>query len=422
VADKTNLREFRFYAVRRSGHHGVIEWLAGHFPGEVLIYNDVTVSRGLYTRNPSLKDVRDCYVLNAEDGDLKTAPTSIESNEWETRRGRSERVSTVLVLRDPYNWAASCMKAVEKNGYCPPRGHMDLWKQHAREFVGETSFLPPDTVKISFNDWFVDRDYRATLSKNLGLRFTDQALNRVSQEGKGSSFDDQALPGQQMDILNRWLYYSRNPRFIELFHDSEVQELSERIFGSTTQMARSVLLRPRAKEEAMGGIIWLTGIPGSGKSTTAGLVAEQLRRKGLRAETLDADELRKTISNGLGWSRRDRAENTVRIGHVARMLARNGVWAIVAAVSPYRSDRNAVRDLARKDRVRFSEVYVRCPSEVAESRDSKGIWAKARSGQIPEFTGLSSPFEEPEAAEIIIDTDRMRPADCASAIVTSCTG
>jgi adenylylsulfate kinase len=151
-----------------------------------------------------------------------------------------------------------------------------------------------------------------------------------------------------------------------------------------------------------GFTLWFTGLSGAGKSTLANLAAEELRRRGHRVEVLDGDEVRTNLSKGLGFSKEDRDTNIRRIGYVCRLLARNGVIAISAAISPYR----AIRDEIRAQHERFFEVFVKCPLETLVERDVKGLYKKALKGEIPNFTGVSDPYEEPLHPEIVIETNR----------------
>ena len=152
---------------------------------------------------------------------------------------------------------------------------------------------------------------------------------------------------------------------------------------------------------AKGLTLWFTGLSGSGKSTLSQFLTPRLRDLGLKVEVLDGDEVRENLSKGLGFSKEDRDTNIARIGYVANMLARNGVCAITAAISPYRALR---RDIRSKAQAAFVEVYVQCPLEVVEKRDTKGLYKKARAGLIANFTGISDPYEEPEQPEIIVST------------------
>jgi len=151
-----------------------------------------------------------------------------------------------------------------------------------------------------------------------------------------------------------------------------------------------------------GFTLWFTGLSGAGKSTIANAVVERLQALGRRVELLDGDEIRKNLSQGLGFSKADRDANIARIAFVAKLLSRNGVIAITAAISPYRE----TRDHARAEISNFVEVFVDCPLEVCEQRDVKGLYAKARSGEIKEFTGISDPYEAPQNPEITVHTDR----------------
>ncbi|HLQ78193.1 MAG TPA: adenylyl-sulfate kinase [Terriglobia bacterium] len=167
-----------------------------------------------------------------------------------------------------------------------------------------------------------------------------------------------------------------------------------------TQTAPDRTPSPGARDSGL--TIWLTGRPGSGKSTLARQLEQCLRELGRNVEVLDGDEVRKNISLGLGFSKQDRDTNVRRIGYVAGMLTRNGVAVIAAVISPYGEGREFNRKLIG----RFVEVYCRCPVEVAEARDIKGNYRKARSGEIKSFTGIDDPYEEPRNAEVIVDTDR----------------
>jgi adenylylsulfate kinase len=158
--------------------------------------------------------------------------------------------------------------------------------------------------------------------------------------------------------------------------------------------------------------IWLTGLPCSGKTTIATLLAQSLCERGLsRLEVLDGDVVRTHLSKGLGFSRADRDTNILRIGWVCQVLARHGVTTIVAAVSPYRESRSRVRAMVEKvgGAGTFIEVWVRCSVEECMRRDVKGMYAKALRGEIQQFTGVSDPYEEPVHPEIIVETSTDLP-------------
>jgi adenylylsulfate kinase len=163
----------------------------------------------------------------------------------------------------------------------------------------------------------------------------------------------------------------------------------------------ALVLANAGEQAAMRGCtVWLTGLPCSGKSSIAEALVERLRSAGRCAEILDGDAVRTHLSAGLGFSREDRERNVRRIGFVAHLLSRNGVVAVVAVVSPYASTRAEVRTAIGD----FVEVYVRCPPEECQRRDVKGMYAQARAGALPGFTGVDAPYEPPPNAELTLDT------------------
>ena len=162
-----------------------------------------------------------------------------------------------------------------------------------------------------------------------------------------------------------------------------------------------------------GVTLWFTGLSGSGKSTASEIVEVVLRDAGYRVEVLDGDIVRTNLSKGLGFSKEDRDLNIKRIGFVCNLLTRNGVIAIAAAISPYQE----VRDYNRREIGDFLEVFCKCPIEVLIERDVKGLYKKALSGEIKNFTGISDPYEEPENAEITIHSDSETPEASARIIL-----
>jgi len=154
-----------------------------------------------------------------------------------------------------------------------------------------------------------------------------------------------------------------------------------------------------------GFTVWLTGLSGAGKSTTSQMLAQRLRALGARVEVLDGDVVRTHLSKDLGFSRRDRDENIRRIGFICELLSRNGVIAIAAAISPYRAGRDEVRGRIEN----FVEIYLECPLPVLIERDGKGLYKEALAGRLPQFTGISDPYEPPLSPEVIIHSDRETP-------------
>ena len=161
-----------------------------------------------------------------------------------------------------------------------------------------------------------------------------------------------------------------------------------------------------------GITLWFTGLSGSGKSTLANILVERLRSAGRYVELLDGDEVRTNLTSDLGFSKEDRDENIKRISFVAKLLSRNGVVAITAAISPYRE----ARDKARAETEDFVEIYIDCPLEVCAQRDVKGLYAKAMAGEIPHFTGVSDPYEAPDNAEITIRSHEQTPDESVELI------
>ncbi len=154
--------------------------------------------------------------------------------------------------------------------------------------------------------------------------------------------------------------------------------------------------------EHKGFTLWFTGLSGAGKSTLSVMLADELRRRGMKVEILDGDEVRTNLSKGLGFSKEDRDTNIKRIGYVCKLLTRNGVVAISAAISPYRE----IRDFNRQQIGQFIEIYVQCSIEELTRRDVKGLYKKALAGELKNFTGVSDPYEAPLTPEITVDSGR----------------
>jgi adenylylsulfate kinase len=161
-----------------------------------------------------------------------------------------------------------------------------------------------------------------------------------------------------------------------------------------------------------GVTVWLTGLPSSGKSTIARLLEKRFRKSGLKVELLDGDVVRTQLTKGLGFTREDRDLNVKRIGFVCHLLTRNGVIALASAVSPYRE----ARDYNRRVIGNFVEVYVKASPKTCETRDVKGLYQKARAGEITGFTGVDDPYEEPLQPEVVCETESETPEESAEKI------
>ena len=159
-------------------------------------------------------------------------------------------------------------------------------------------------------------------------------------------------------------------------------------------------------------VVWITGIPASGKSTLANLLKDYYKEKKLPVDILDGDEIRKTLSKDLGFSPQDRKEHNRRVIVVAKLLSKNGIITIVPLISPYRE----TRELARKEIPNFVEIYVKASVDTCIKRDPKGLYKKAKNGEITNLTGLQSPYEEPQNPELILDTEMNTPEQCLQII------
>ena len=162
-----------------------------------------------------------------------------------------------------------------------------------------------------------------------------------------------------------------------------------------------------------GFVLWMTGLSGAGKTTIALILVDELKRRGVKVERLDGDVVRQSLTRDLGFSKEDRDKNIERVSFVAKLLSRNGVACICSFISPYQ----AVRDQVRAETTNFIEVFVDAPLEVVMQRDVKGLYDKAIAGEIPNFTGISDPFEAPLAPEIRVPTDQQTPQESAQMIL-----
>lgn len=168
---------------------------------------------------------------------------------------------------------------------------------------------------------------------------------------------------------------------------------------------------------SQGFTLWFTGLSGAGKTTLTNEIVPQLKARGVKVEVLDGDEVRTNLSKGLGFSKEDRDTNIRRIGYVARLLSRNGVGVIVAAISPYREIRDEVRKDIEANGASFVEVFVKASLDTLVQRDVKGLYKKAIAGEIANFTGVSDPYEEPLTPEILVSSDTEAIVESAAKII-----
>jgi len=166
-----------------------------------------------------------------------------------------------------------------------------------------------------------------------------------------------------------------------------------------------------------GFVLWFTGYSGSGKSTVTEALVPKLRARGVKIEVLDGDVVRTNLSKGLGFSKEDRDTNILRVGFVANLLARNGLAACCACISPYKAIRDQVRRQVEADGGKFIEIFMDTPIETCIQRDPKGLYKKALAGEIKQFTGIDDPYEPPDNPEIRLRTTDTTPEECAQTII-----
>jgi adenylylsulfate kinase len=227
-------------------------------------------------------------------------------------------------------------------------------------------------------------------------------------------------PAAEVDFES--VYGDERVTEVETLCDPEVRRVIDeesvalRSFAELEEFPASVIVADKvpAVMEHSGFTLWLTGLPRAGKSTVAGVVAGRLRALGLeRIEVLDGDEVREGLCRDLGFSRSDRDENIHRITYVSKVLTRNGVVVIVAAISPYREG----RERAREEIQSFVEIWCKAPVEACAARDYKGLYEKAMRGEIDNLTGVNDPYEEPEDADLVLQTDSETPEQSAERVM-----
>jgi adenylylsulfate kinase len=190
------------------------------------------------------------------------------------------------------------------------------------------------------------------------------------------------------------------------------QPKSENITWSEGEVTHEARVQRNGHQAA---ILWFTGLSGAGKSTLSTAVEKELFQRRCHTYKLDGDNIRFGLNRDLGFSPADRTENIRRIGEVAKLMMDAGTICLTAFISPYRSDRQGARDITPEGR--FIEVYCKCSLAECERRDPKGLYKKARAGEIPEFTGISAPYEEPETAEIVVETDKHDVEECVRQVI-----
>ncbi|MDD2677335.1 MAG: adenylyl-sulfate kinase [Methylacidiphilaceae bacterium] len=299
----------------------------------------------------------------------------------------------------------------------------------AREFPAKIFWLGPDPLRVGEN-------YELRLmTQSVGARVME--VDRVI-DAETLSVQDSCKPGVEANEIAEVLVRTQRP--LALDNASEIAQTGRfilaregRILGggivlgarypraSLPPIQSSPLFwtegeidrNERARAQGhRGAILWFTGLSGAGKSTLAFQLEAQMFRRGIWAYVLDGDNLRHGLSSDLGFSAQDRRENIRRAAEAARILADAGSVAIVALISPFRADRRKAREIAEAAGIPFREIFVHAPLEVCRARDPKALYARAERGEISEFTGVDSPYEVPEAAELEIPTHQLSPAEC----------
>lgn len=187
--------------------------------------------------------------------------------------------------------------------------------------------------------------------------------------------------------------------------------------SSNTRWHHAVIQREHRQQQNghRSAILWFTGLSGAGKSTLAHAVEERLHQLGCRTYVLDGDNVRHGLCGDLGFSAADRSENIRRIGEVAKLMIDAGVIALTAFISPFRADRERVRGMVMHGEL--IEIYCHCPVEVCETRDVKGLYQRARAGEVKDFTGISSPYEAPLKPELVVDTATLPLETCVDQVL-----
>ena len=251
-----NQKEIRFIGLRRSGNHAVLHWIRAQEPNAKFL-NNVSVEtspfrhyhlhfphKGFHDEAWGTFKPKECFIYSYEDHSLAEIVNSKTEKRHDLYIGKTQNRYDILVLRDPFNLLASRLR----KGYLDVKTEgitlIEMWIEHAKEYVGETSYLTNKKVTINYNQWFLDKGYRQEIAVALDVEFSDSGLDYVSSYGGGSSFDEQGLSGsaQTMNVTNRWQSFANDERFLALIRNEELLHYSDQIFGvlSGTDLIRKV--------------------------------------------------------------------------------------------------------------------------------------------------------------------------------------
>ena len=240
-----NQKEIRFVGLRRSGNHAILHWLRSQEPGAKFL-NNVSVKtspfrlyhlhfphKGFRAEAWGKFEPKACFIYSYEDHSLSDIANSVNEKKHDLYIGKTKTRYDVLVIRDPFNLLASRLR----KGYLDVKTEgfslVEMWIQHAKEYLGETTYLPHQKVAINYNLWFTDSHYRQKISTALDINFSDSGLDYVSSYGGGSSFDEQGLSGnaRTMNVTSRWQLFSEDERFLSLVRHKELLHYSDKVFG-----------------------------------------------------------------------------------------------------------------------------------------------------------------------------------------------
>ncbi len=246
-----NQKEIRIVGIKRSGNHGIITWIRRHYQDHVLHLNKVLPKQNPYrflsehfTKEKLIKEAKgnftqkECLIYSYENCLLSDVTDPLFELKHDLYLGKSQERYDLLILRDPFNMAASMYRKLQEGSdvymkvYSSNQNIMTLWLDYAKEFLGETNYLKHNKIVVNYNEWCLNRDYRQQISKKLGLEFSDAGFNIVKGYGGGSSFDGKNMDGKafQMDTMNRWKVFAGDSEYKKMFNQT-ILDYSEKIFG-----------------------------------------------------------------------------------------------------------------------------------------------------------------------------------------------
>ena len=287
-----------------------------------------------------------------------------------------------------------------------------VWMDGEPGFVGRSYWLMLGSARVNATLSEIKFKYNINTLEELSTRSFD--LNDI---GRVTLSLDKAVPFEPYADCKGLGSFTLVDRYSHATVGAGMINYSLRRATNIHRHAHDIDKEARARLNGhKGKVLWFTGLSGSGKSTVANAVERQLHAQGIRTFTLDGDNVRHGLNKDLGFTDADRVENIRRIAEVARLMVEAGLVVLTAFISPFRSERDMARALFPEDE--FVEIYLDLPLETAEERDPKGLYKKARRGEIPNFTGIDSPYEAPRAAELTLDTSELSLEDCVEKVVS----